>query len=83
MLLMQASVGEKSFWNLMRSAVAWSALVERMRFPWLLKLAATTFKCFKACFDARTELMFMMTLGSGLRLVWMPFSRKFTTSLEG
>lgn len=65
----------------MRSAAAWSALVERMRFPWLLKLAATTFRCFEACFVARTELiLFTMTLGSGLRLVWMPFGRKFTTS---
>ena len=44
LLLIWVIVGEISFWNCRRSAASWSALVERMRLPCGLKLAATTRK---------------------------------------
>ena len=38
------STGRMASWNLRRSLALWSALVEMMRFPCVLKLAATTLR---------------------------------------
>ena len=82
--LMSVSTCENKFWNFSNSSAVWSDRVERIRFPWLLKPAATTFMWLAWGFCARVWLMlFTMMLGSGLSSGGIPFGLNWMTSLEG
>ena len=66
------------------SSAVWSDLVEMIRLPWLLKLAATTFRCWEDRLEARMELILRTIVqGSGLLSRGRPFGRNWVTSLEG
>lgn len=70
--------------NFSSSLAVWSALVEMMRFPCWLKLAATTLRCFEACLEERVVLMSLtILLGSGRRISDIPLGRNWATSLDG
>ena len=71
-------------WNFRSSTAVWLDLVDMMRLPWVLKLAATTFMCLDAWFVARAALILVtMVLGSGLVLSGMPLGRNCAISLDG
>ena len=64
-------------------SAVWSDRVETIRLPWLLKLAATTFRCFAWLFLARALLIpSTMMLGSGLLSIGRPCGENWTTILE-
>lgn len=50
----------------------------------MLKLAATTFRCFEAWLRVRAELSLVTILpGSGLKMSGTPLGRNWATSLDG
>ena len=62
--------------NFRSSLAVWSALVEMMRLPCGLKLAATTLRWLEACLDSRAVLMSAtILLGSGRRISEIPLGR--------
>ena len=66
------------------SSAVWSALVEMIRFPWLLKLAATTFRCLEVLLAVRAVLIWVAReQGSGLLSGGIPRGRNCAISLEG
>ena len=81
---MRKRMGVRRSVNFIRSLVDWSDLIEMIKFPWGLKLAATTFMWFdvwlapRATFTSATIL-----LGSGLRLSGIPLGRNCATNLKG
>ena len=83
-LWMSVRIWVKESWNLMSSSAVWSEQVETIMLPWVLKLAATTFKCFTFwLLVSTTFILFTMRLGSGLFSTGMPCGGNWTTSLKG
>ena len=77
-------LGDRSTACLMRSLVVWSALVESIRLPWLLKLAATILRCLEeGLAESMAFSLGMMEHGSGLLSGGTPLGRNWATSLEG